>query len=96
MKKRLLALTLALSLLLAAGTVSARGGHGGGGRGGGGRGFHGGAHWGGRSAAGVTYVRPYYGYYGPYPYPVWMPGYWTESCTPEYCEPLWVPGYWRH
>jgi hypothetical protein len=96
------------SLLIFSGPASARGGHGGGGHGGGGHGggghafggggyaFHGGSRWAGRPYAwGGAYVRPYYGYYGLYPYPVWVPGYWTESCTPEYCAPVWVPGYWQ-
>ena len=78
MKKRFLPLIVALSLLLAAGTASARGGHGGG-----------------RSAAGGAHGWPHYGYYGGYSHPVWIPGYWTERCTPEYCEKIWIPGYWR-
>ncbi len=97
---------LVLCLLLIAGAASARGGgghgggHGGGFHGGGhgGGGFHGG-HWGGRTYA---WGRPVYGgayyapYYPSYPYSSeWVPGYWAQECTTEYCEWVWVPGYRR-
>jgi hypothetical protein len=76
---------LVISLLLMAGSASARGGGG-----------HGGGRWGGRAyALGGVYGRPFYGYYGGYPYySAWVSGYWTQECTPEYCRQVWVPGYW--
>jgi hypothetical protein len=96
MKKVIAGITMILAVTFVAGTGFARG-HGG--HGGGRHGHGGGYH---HRHAGVVY-RPYYGYsgyrgyYGPaYYYPqVWVPGYWEDRCTPEYCERVWVPGYWR-